>query len=141
MSDQELLVSHLMTKDPATIRVDQPLSRAREILFEHRIHHVPVVDAEGKLAGILTTNDLMRTASFGHFKENASTADVILDSRETTEVMTAEVVSVTPTTRIKDAAELLSSGSFHALPVVDDDERLVGILTSTDLLRLLLDRL
>jgi CBS-domain-containing membrane protein len=129
-------VSRVMTADVATVREADALSDARALMFERRIHHVPVVDDGGVLVGILSTNDLLRAGPHDHFARPRDVEDA-LATRTVGEIMTADVVSVRPTDTIERAASLLELGTFHALPVATEEGKVLGIVTTGDLLRYL----
>lgn len=130
-------VSHLMTHNPYAVQRGQPVSEVRKIMAETGVHHVPVV--EGKtLVGMVSMTDLVRL-SWG--AADGRGLDALLDHTvELDQVMTRTPVHVRQSQSIREAAELLSPGTFHAIPVVDEAERLTGILTTTDLIRYLLEQ-
>lgn len=129
-------VTKIMTKDLVTIHDHEPVSRLRSILDGGEIHHVPVVSGEN-LVGIISTVDLMRI-SFGEFgNQDGKELDAILDhTYDVPSVMNKAPVSMPVTGSIREAARILGSNSFHALPIVDG-EKLVGLVTSSDLIRFL----
>ena len=133
--DLQLPVRRIMTAEPVTVRLGQPLSRVRDLLRTHPFHHVPVVSERGGLVGVLSSLDLARVSLDAWVKDEA-TVDAELDAAfDLRGVMTHEPVTVGPDDSIRLAAERMGDGDFHSLPVVDREGRLVGILTSTDLLR------
>jgi acetoin utilization protein AcuB len=125
-----------MTADVATVRETDAISDARAAMFEHRIHHLPVVDEHGALVGILSTNDLLRAGPPDHFARPRDVEEAFGD-RTVAEIMTTDVVSIRPTDTIERAAKLLEIGSFHALPVATEEGKVLGIVTTGDLLRYL----
>lgn len=131
-------VTKIMSTDLETIHDGEPVSRLRTIFEKDNIHHIPVVSGE-RLIGIVTWNDFMRI-SFGEFgNQDARGLDNILDhTYKIHDVMMQNPTTIPKTGTIRDAARLLGSHSFHALPVVDG-ENLVGLVTSTDLIRYLAD--
>ena len=117
-----IVLREIMSSRPVTTTPDTTLAEARRLLAEHRIRRLPVM-AGRRLVGIVSDRDL-RSAS----ARPATTA--------VGEIMTREVVTVTPRTRVDEAARLILAGRFGGLPVTDGGE-LVGIVTETDLLRAL----
>ncbi len=132
-------VTKVMSKSLTTIQAGEPVSKLRHLFDACEIHHVPVVNGK-KLVGIVSTTDLMRV-SFGEFgNQDGRALDAILDhTYKIEDIMNADPVTVAAHGTVRDAAKLLSTGKFHALPVVDGDD-LVGIVTSTDLIGYLLDQ-
>ena len=124
-----------MVADPVTVPAGAALSRVRALLADHPFHHVPVVSEHGGLVGVLSSADLARV-SLDAWVKDAATVSAELDATfDLAAVMTHEPVTVTPDATLRHAAGLLADGGFHSLPVVDEDGILVGMLTSTDLLR------
>jgi len=113
-------VARWMTKDPVVVESKDTLAAVRLMMDKGSFRRVPVVDG-GKLVGIVSDRDLRQhTGTLSRIKVNGA--------------MTTPVVSVTPTTMLEEAANLLVKHKIGALPVVDQD-KLVGIISATDLLR------
>ena len=129
-------VSKWMTRDVQAVQVGQDLSEVSELIRNHGFHHVPVVDGT-KLVGILSSTDLLRVSYEYGFDQRQT--DAVLDSTVTVRQLMSEPATVREDATVRDALELLSSGSFHAVPVVDGQTNLVGILTTTDVVRKVLE--
>jgi CBS domain-containing protein len=130
-------VKKIMTPDPIAVQVGQSVADAYQILLKHDFHHVPVLDGR-KLVGLVTSTDIGRvTYSFGTDDRMSST--VLDHTRQLSDVMQQDLTSLTPHATVREAAEILGQGAFHAVPVVEDGD-LVGIVTSTDLIRYLLEQ-
>lgn len=132
-------VAKIMASELVTIDHTEPVSRARELLEDGKYHHLPVVHGEN-LVGIVSWNDVLRI-TFGEFgNQDGRSLDAILDhTYKLTDVMNAGPTTLDATATIRDAATALSEQSFHSLPVVDG-KKLVGLVTSTDLIRYLVDQ-
>lgn len=129
-------VRSIMTTDVVAISVDARPSDVRDLLRSRPFHHVPVVDGD-LLVGILSSSDLARI-SLEAWGVDPDTTDATLDaSFSIARIMSADVATVRADEPILRATELLAEGAYHALPVVDGQGHLVGIVTSTDLLRYL----
>lgn len=133
------LVTKVMTSSPVSISVVEPVSAARKLLEGNGIHHLPVVEGE-HLVGILTSNDFLRV-SFGEFgNQDARNLDSILDhTYKLSELMNSQLVTVSNHQTVRDAATILARSNFHSLPVVDEG-KLIGIVTSSDLINYLLEQ-
>lgn len=129
------LVRSVMQVDVKTVPVEAPLSSAARLLASHAFHHVPVLEGE-RLVGILSSHDLARV-SLERWVADGPTRAAWLDQIRIRDAMTPLPEVLRPDDPIRLAAERLGDGAFHALPVVDEDHHLVGIVTSTDLVRLL----
>ena len=123
-------VENYMSLTPITVRNDTDYWQASEIMQEKDLHHIPVVDETSKVVGILTLRDLKIAAM--HFGE--AHVDV-------SEVMHSPVVTVAPGEQLAVAARKMVDNRIGGLPVLDDSDQIVGILTETDLLRALIDQL
>jgi CBS domain-containing protein len=126
-------ISELMTKRVRTLGVDAKPSEARRALTQERIHHLPIVEG-GKLVGVLSSRDLvriLREAKAG----GSESVDAILDRASSIrEAMSTDLVTLRPDDPVERAIDLIADGSVHSLLVLDEQRRLVGILTDTDLL-------
>ena len=132
-------VKTIMSPDVVTVDVTCTLGEVRRLLAEEILRHLPVVRGR-KLVGLLSAADIVRVALSAHRADEQAT-NTILDPKASIEpLMQTELVTIKPTNTIRDAARHLRSGQFHALPVVDDDGNLEGIVTSTDLIRYLYDQ-
>ena len=132
-------ITKIMSTNLETIHDGEPVSKLRKVFEQDNIHHIPVVSGE-RLIGIVSWNDFMRI-SFGEFgNQSAKGLDNILDhTYKIHDVMKPNPITIDKAGTIREAARILGSHSFHALPVVDG-EKLVGIVTSTDLINYLADQ-
>jgi acetoin utilization protein AcuB len=128
-------VEERMNPAPLTIRPTAKVGEAARLMREARVRHLPVLDGGNRLVGIVTDRDLRQVILDPRLQERlgAQLADV-LETLTVRDVMTWAVITVRPETAIRDAARLLHQRKIGALPVVKND-RLVGILTETDVIR------
>jgi acetoin utilization protein AcuB len=126
------MVSGWMAEHPVTMSPGRPVVEAYALMAEHGIRHLPVVEGE-RLVGIISDRDLHRRAPLGRAREGVQD----LFRTPVSEIMTREsFVTVDPMSTLEEAASLLVRHKVHSLPVIDRD-RLVGILTTHDILRAL----
>lgn len=133
------LVTHLMTKNPKTIHIKTPISEVGEIFAQGKFHHLPVVNGK-ELIGMVSYFDLIRVSfeqSFGVTDKQAVYA-VLDHTLDIESIMTKDPECIQETCTIRDAAERLSKGKFHSLPVVNDLHEIKGIVTTKDLIDYLL---
>jgi len=123
-------VESYMSNAPITIRDETVYWEAFDTMREKDLHHIPVVNEDNAVVGILTRRDLQIAAQ--HFKE----APV-----EVSEVMHSPVVTISPGELLSEAAKQMIDNRIGGLPVLDTNDQMVGILTETDLLRALIDQL
>lgn len=133
-------VKNYMTTKLTTITTDTKLSEARKIFVEQEIHHLPVVQGDQELIGLLSYNDLLRVDSGTLYNQDQKQADALIDNMcSVSEAMTKEVTTLNTNETIKNATETLAKGGFHSLPVLENN-KVVGMVTSTDLLRYFLSQ-
>jgi CBS domain-containing membrane protein len=133
-------ISAIMTKDIIALNRDDDLETAEMLFKRHKIRHIPVV-AEQVVIGMLSYTDLLRISFADAVDEDENDVDTLVYNMFTIEqVMAKNVITVPSIATIKEVAEILAKKEFHALPVVDDG-RLVGIVTTTDLINYLLKQL
>ncbi|WP_222984633.1 CBS domain-containing protein [Flagellimonas meishanensis] len=131
-------VSEIMTKNVITLSLSDSLVTAEERFKKNRIRHIPVVK-DKHVVGMLSYTDLLRISFADALSlDGESLDDEVYEMFSLPQVMVHDVVSVSPDTSIKDVAKFLSKREFHALPVIENDE-LVGIVTTTDLINYLLE--
>jgi len=126
---RDILVSRIMTTVPTAIGPDDTLEKARELLESGSIHHLPVV-VDSKLVGIVSSSDILKG---GYASDTSST--------KIKQIMERDPVVLDSMANLRVAAVKLSTGGFHALPVIDPDRTLVGIVTSSDLIDHLLHQI
>ncbi|MBZ9556792.1 MULTISPECIES: CBS domain-containing protein [Modicisalibacter] len=129
------VVADIMTRDIVTLRHDQTLHDANEAMGEYRIRHVPVLDDQGQLMGLLNQKIVLREAlritdTFGSLHLSRH-----LDRIALAQVIDRNVATLSPDTPLADAFQQLLENRQGAMPVLDGD-RLVGILSSVDGVRL-----
>jgi len=130
-----LRVSDVMTSDATTLHRNDKLTLADDIMRLGRIRHLPVVDENGQLAGILTQRDLFRGALAKALGYGERAQRQLMDTLVVKEVMTSEVITTTPDTPLAEAAHVLVERKIGCLPVIEGG-RLVGIITESDFVAL-----
>ena len=143
----------IMQTQVVTLSPQEPIDSARRVFVEESIHGAPVVDEQGKVVGVATATDLLRTLADDHDSARpeggyfqggvetfpASLAEAFeerLGMRSITDVMTRDLVSVPPDAPIASVARTLRDQRVHRVLVMEGD-RLLGIISSFDLMELL----
>jgi acetoin utilization protein AcuB len=128
-------VERRMRRSVITVRGDESVDRAHTLMARHGIRHLPVVD-DGRLVGVLSDRDIRATIVRRRCGTSASSGQALylLPGLRVGDAMTPDPVSIHPGADIEEAARLLIARKIGCLPVVDDDGRVVGIITSTDIL-------
>ena len=131
-----MFVSRSMTAKVITVDKSASVFEAQEKLARHRIRHLPVVDADNRLIGIVTDRDIRSALPFNLFKDPTLTEEREKFSRLTIgDIMSIDVKTIRPEHTIQDALLLIQELRVGALPVVDKDNKLKGIVSVRDLLR------
>jgi CBS domain-containing protein len=125
-----------MSLNVVTIAETASCLRAVETICAHKIRHLPVVDARGRLVGVVTDRDLRHYLFRPEVSREIGGVPVarLLERVPVGEIMSAPVVVVAPDEPLETAARLMLEDKVGSVPVVEDG-RVVGILTETDLLR------
>ncbi|QBN18735.1 CBS domain-containing protein [Flavobacterium nackdongense] len=132
-------VSTIMTKNVVKLNVSDTLTKAESLFKKHHIRHIPVVK-DKLIIGMLSYTDLLRISFADELDDEENTIDITIYNMFSVEqVMTKNLTTIFPETTIKEAAEILSKNEFHALPVIENGA-LVGIVTTTDLIKYLIDQ-
>jgi acetoin utilization protein AcuB len=128
-----LPVREWMREPAVTVRADTPVREAVEIMRTRGLRHLPVMDPRDRLVGIVTDRDLRHLVFDPAVQRRLAESLAALDKMPVSQAMTWGVVTVRPTTDLREAARLMRERKIGAVPVVDGD-RVVGILTETDVL-------
>ncbi len=139
--NRPVYVSDLMTADPIVVEPDVALSRVLALMREASIRHVPVIDEEG-IVGVVSDRDLTFIHGLPGVSDKVDDSDVeemlaapvavVMKSRFLVE---RDVVTVAVDTPLKEAIDMLVATRVGAVPVVDDDRQVVGVLSAVDVLR------
>ncbi|MDY6908969.1 MAG: CBS and ACT domain-containing protein [Thermodesulfobacteriota bacterium] len=131
-----MFISRSMTRKVFTLKPGDSLIHAREFMKANRIQHVPVVDPEDHVVGVITDRDL-RTAlpSSLYYQTGSPEERAKLERFRVEDVMTQDVILLSVRETIQDALLLILKHDIGCLPVVDEAQKLVGIVTVKDLLR------
>ncbi len=130
-----LYVRDLMSVNLFTLQPTDSLKAAKSLMNLARVRHIPVVDQQCRFVGLLTHRDIL-AVTISLFAEVERTVQDEIDSGiPVAEIMHPDVLTVSPETRLRDAADTLLRHKYGCLPVVENG-CLVGILTEADFLRL-----
>ncbi len=139
-------VEQVMTRNVITVTSDTPISEVARLLVEHGISGLPVVDAQGRVIGVVSEGDvLVREA--GHVPSRRPLARLLrkdraakavkekIEAEKAGELMTSPAMTLEAYRTLRHAAEIMTSRKVNRLPVVDADGKLLGIVTRADLVR------
>ncbi|HXX54101.1 MAG TPA: CBS domain-containing protein [Thermodesulfovibrionales bacterium] len=138
-------VNNVMTKDTISIHIHADMHEAAKLLSEHRISGLPVVDEEGVVLGVVTEADIL---SMTGVKEGHTFKDILrhllgepLPERRkggtVREIMSSPAITTRPDADLRDVAKILDERRIKRLPVVDERNRLVGVISRADIVRVM----
>ena len=133
----DTLIQEVMTKDVIALHPEDPMTKVQEIFESQTIHHIPVIDDEGKVVGIISSQDyhkLQNTFTFFRTSRSKEYNEAIMKSMLVKEVMTDQLAVLHPGDTLRKAATYFKENRFHALPIVNEARTLVGILTTFDMI-------
>jgi CBS domain-containing protein len=130
-------VDQAMTRDPQVVRAGDHLLDAAGRMQALGIRHLPVIDGDGKVIGMLSDRDVRAAVGDPQRVTGGAAAEVQLELLHVRDVMSAPAITVRPDERCRDVARYFADMNAGAVPVVDDDGRIVGICSYIDLLRAL----
>jgi CBS domain-containing protein len=133
-------VQERMTRDPLTIRTGETAQAAADLMRSHKIRHLPVVDAAGKLVGIVTDRDIRQILFVPAMRSRVGEGTSLAAQIMVEEIMTSPVITTTPYADLADAAKVMHERKIGALPVVERG-RVMGILSEIDVLKAFYDML
>ncbi len=131
-------VRDIMTAPVVAIGNNDNLKVVEEVMEWKHIRHLPVVNDEGELVGLLTHRDLLRVCVSSIADISRKEQDSLLRGIPAAQIMTSGVITVSPDSNVRSAAQLMLERKIGCLPVVDGT-KLVGILTEADFVRYLLE--
>jgi CBS domain-containing protein len=132
-----MLVQEVMTREPTTVIGETTIKRAAEILTQHEISSLPVLDDSGRICGVVSEADLIRGAFVPDARGHMLPGEFGGRAKPTTvaEVMTPHALTAHESSDIADVADQMTSTGVKSLPVMDDSGRLVGIVSRSDLVK------
>lgn len=129
-------LADVMTKEPETVEIGQPLSEVYTLLRNRSFHHVPVLDS-GVPVGLISATDILRLVYDAEGRDEQQLRGLLDYQFSIEDAMTVDLVSVRKGDPVSTVVDRLADGTVHSVVVLDDKDQLVGIVTSTDLIRLL----
>ncbi|HSF89507.1 MAG TPA: CBS domain-containing protein [Saprospiraceae bacterium] len=139
--DKWIEVKHIMTTDLITADPDETIDAVRHKLIANHIQHIPVVEGK-KILGIISKGDIHRMEhhfTLFHSEKALESNRQIFSTILAAEIMTKSLVKLKDTDTATIAVDLFRENMFHALPVVNEKDQLVGMITPLDLLRYAFD--
>jgi acetoin utilization protein AcuB len=135
-----MLVKERMSRPVITVRPDLPIQEALRQMHRERVRRFPAVDQRGRLVGIVSERDLLHAAPSDATSLTIWEINYLVSKITVGRVMTREVITIAEDTPVEEAARVMADHKIGGLPVVRDD-KVVGIITETDLFKIFLEML
>jgi acetoin utilization protein AcuB len=143
-------VQEIMTEKVITLEPEEYIARAIEVIQTEEFRHIPIIDEKGKLAGLVSDRDILRNLPFRGkrppseskrfrehlFEGDSWTTNFLMPLHQ---IMVRDLLTISPSCKISEAAYILNKKKISCLPVIDDDKKLQGIVAVTDLMLAFLD--
>ena len=133
-----MLVKERMTRNPIFIRPDTPVTEAQALMKREKIHHLPVLDKDEKLVGIVAEKDLLYASPSVATTLSVFEMTSLLAKLKVEKVMSREVISVTEDVALEEAARIMVDRGIGGLPICEG-KAVVGIITESDLFRIFIE--
>jgi len=131
-----MFVSRSMTRKVITVAPDDGIFKAQELMAANKIRHLPVVEPDNRLIGVVTDRDIRSALPYKFFKESPSKEEKKKFAElKIKDIMTKNPITISPTYTLQDALLMIQDARVGALPVVDENGILSGIISVRDLLR------
>lgn len=132
-------IRDIMTKNVVTVEMDDKLMLVKEIFDNSKFHHLLVIE-EGKLFGVVSDRDLLKSISPNIGTMVVTYKDMATLNKRVHQIMTRKPITLTPDADINDAIEVFNKHRISCIPIVDEEFRPAGILSWRDIMRYLAER-
>jgi acetoin utilization protein AcuB len=129
-----------MTTNTIVVEPNQTISEVLDLMQQHNIHRVPVV-SNNKLLGLVTQGVVLKNSPSNASSLSIHEMNYLLSKTKIKDIMIKNVITIDPDALLEKAADVLQSNDIGCLPVVDDDNTLVGIITTNDIMQSFVDLL
>ncbi|MCB0114868.1 MAG: CBS domain-containing protein [Caldilineaceae bacterium] len=134
-----MFVRDCMSSPAVTITPDTPFQVALKAMHDHKFRRLPVVDKNGRLAGIVSERDLLHASPSPASSLSVWEMNYLLAKLTVQQIMTRAIIITSPDTPIEHAASLMVANKIGGLPVVDENDRVVGMITETDIFKVFVE--
>jgi acetoin utilization protein AcuB len=135
-----MLVRERMSTRPVTITANVAITEALRVMRQSQVRRLPVLDEKGELVGIVSEKDLLYASPSPATSLSIYEMHYLLSRLRVAELMTKDLLTVTPDTPLEEAARIMADHKIGGLPVVQEG-KLVGIITETDIFKVFLELL
>ena len=129
-------ISKLMSKNIVIVEMDAPLSKVKGIFEQTEFHHLIVVE-DGKMFGVISDRDLLKSISHNIDTMAATTKDLASLDKKAHQIMTRKPISLNENSTVKEAIVIFNQNKISCIPIVNDYEKPVGIISWRDIMKAL----
>ncbi|MBR4469955.1 MAG: CBS domain-containing protein [Erysipelotrichaceae bacterium] len=128
-----MYVKDYMVSSPITLRPEQSVSEAVDVMDENNLHRLPVVDGNGKLVGLVTESVIMSNTPNNASSLSVFEVNYLLNKLKISDIMIEEVITIGEDALLEEAAVIMRRNDIGCLPVTDEEKNLIGIITHNDI--------
>ena len=132
------LVKNWMSREVITVTPDTSLTKLHRLMTDYKIRRIPVIK-KGRLAGIVTLGDIREAEPTGATSLSIWEINYLIAKLQAKDIMTRNPVTISPEATVGEAAKLMLQHKVSGLPVVDEDNRVIGIITESDIFRMVVE--
>ncbi len=136
----KVLLENIMTEQVICVSVEDTLDTIDKLFETKPIHHVPVLDKDQRIVGIISTTDMDQTKwgkSFIMDRDHKDVDQALLQTYRTVDIMSSSVTTLRKTNTLRDAVAKFNEGKIRVIPIVED-EQVIGIVSPMDIINYLL---
>jgi acetoin utilization protein AcuB len=133
-----MIIERRMTRNPVTATPDMSVAEASALMKREKVHRLPVLDKDKKLVGIISEKDILYASPSPVSSLSIHEMAYLLSQLTVKKLMTRDVVTITKDTTVEEAARLMVDQDLSSLPVLEDG-KLIGIVSKSDLFKILLE--
>ncbi|HPZ15787.1 MAG TPA: CBS domain-containing protein [Sphaerochaeta sp.] len=133
-----MIIERRMTRNPVTATPDMSIAEASNLMKQEKVHRLPVLDRDKKLVGIITEKDILYATPSPASTLSIHEMAYLLSKLTVKKLMSKNVVTITKDTTVEEAARMMVDQDLSSLPVLDGD-RLIGIVSKSDMFKILLE--
>lgn len=130
-----MLVKERMVSPAITVTPETSFQDALKLMRDHKFRRIPVVDSNCKLVGIVSERDLLHASPSPATSLSVWEVNYLLWKLKVADIMTHHVITIAPDAPIEDAANLMLTRKIGGLPVVDHENKVLGVITETDIFK------
>ena len=134
-----MIIARRMTRNPVTATPDMSVGEASDLMRREKVHRLPVLDKNKNLVGVITEKDVLYASPSPATSLSIHEMAYLLSKLKVKDLMTRDVVTITEDTTVEEAARLMVDQDLSCLPVVNATGKLVGIVSKSDMFRILLE--